>query len=264
MVQCYCYWCWDCFIRFIYTSYGYFSKFLAAGSIKNKLSEYYNIAVLKSSLSEWNRFEFFRNVLIDYEKSNGKNAYSHKAYFDLIKKIDLELSDLEDNVKSRTKNLESKITKIDSELSSKLINKDEFAFLYAKYSMIDSPNELFRTLEKVKLELNSFPKLSLGEKYSKLNVLESKIKELQDALLVFEDADLKSLITLCSADLTLEKQNFMHLKSENKVTLENYLELFFKTSNDRDKLLYCTKYFELKEGSKDSCTYYLKFSLYSK
>ena len=99
----------------------------------------------------------------------------------------MELSDLKDNVKSRTKNLESKITKIDSELSSKLINKDEFAFLYAKYSMIDSPNELFRTLEKVKLELNSFPKLSLGEKYSKLNVLESKIKELQDALLVFED-----------------------------------------------------------------------------
>ena len=39
----------------------------------------------------------------------------------------------------------------------------------------------------------------------------------------------------------------MHLKSENKVTLENYLELFFKTSNDRDKLLYCTKYFELKK-----------------
>lgn len=237
---------------------GIISSFSLTKSITNTIASYYQLAILKSNLSEWNKFEFFRDLLKDFEKSNGKNAYSHKSYLDLLKKIDFELNILELEVKSRTKNLDSKLTKIDSELSSKLINKDEFAFLYSKYNLINSPNELFKSLESIKLELSSFPKLSLGEKHSKLNVLEYKAKELEDNLLVFEDSDLKSLITLCTADLTLEKQSFNYFENENKVLLDNYLNLFFKTSNDREKLLYCTKYFELKENSKDSCSFYLK------
>jgi hypothetical protein len=233
-------------------------SFALVKSMSNTLSEYYSLAILKSNLSEWTRFNFFRQLLIDFEKSNGKNAYSHKNYFDLIKKIDSELKVIELDVVSRTNNLKTNLTKLDLELSSKLINKDEFAFLYSKYGLINSPNELFKTLENIKLELNSFYKISLGEKYSKLNVLEQKIRELQDSLLVFEDADLKSLITLCSADLTLEKQSINYAENENNLLLENYLNLFFKTSNERDKLLYCTKYFELKDNSKNSCAFYLK------
>ncbi len=222
------------------------NAFSGTNSIVKQVSNLIESIIHKTNLNEWNKLEFLKTFLLDFESAHGKNSLIDKSYFDLVKKIDEDISVIKQENKLYKKEYLIKTKELREKIESKLIGSNNYSLLYEKYNLKSKPQELLSNLKNIEYNLDFLDANSLGEQHVYLKSLKYILEDLEDEITNYNLVDFTTLVSLCSADLINEKQNVLKIEDSKKRTiLQNYLNYFFESKENEKKVLYCNKYFEI-------------------